>query len=352
MRTRVRFPKFLVHLDPWSLTWYTTEQTRLHIHLRVRSGISCVAEISDFPYTTNARPNGTPKMVSSLRSCVWTGATNRISSKRRTLSFMGMMNDGREIPSLGYGTWLVSDEGAESLVADAIAAGYRHVDTASMYGNETGVGKGIRASGIDRTQVFVTTKLWNSDQSDPEAALTSSLDRLGLDYVDLYLIHWPVPRQHLYVRAWETLIKLRERGLAASIGVSNFSPEHLDALQPSGVVPAVNQSEVHPSFANRQIAETNAERGIVTECYSPLGRAGDLAEPVLTRIAARLGATPAQVVLAWHLAKGFVAIPKSASPARIRENFQAQNLDLTVDDIAAIDSLDRGNRIGSDPTSM
>ena len=273
---------------------------------------------------------------------------------RRTLSDMGTvtMNDGREIPQLGYGTWLVSDEGAESLVAEAISAGYRHVDTASMYGNETGVGKGIRASGIDRAELFVTTKLWNTEQSDPEAALGNSLRKLGLDYVDLYLIHWPAPRQNLYAKAWEKLIKLRDKGMAASIGVSNFYPECLDALLLSGVVPAVNQIEVHPSFADRAIVEANAARGILTECYSPLGRAGDLAEPVLGKIAARLGASPAQVVIAWHLAKGFVAIPKSAAPARIRENLQAQAIRLTDEDIAAIDSLDRGNRISADPVQM
>jgi len=263
-----------------------------------------------------------------------------------------VMNDGHTIPSLGYGTWLVNDSQGESLVADAISMGYRGVDTASMYGNETGVGKGIRASGIDRTEIFITTKMWTTEQSDPETALKNSLSRLGLDYVDLYLIHWPSPKQNLYVQAWDRLIKLRDKELAMSIGVSNFAPEHLDALKPSGVRPAVNQIEVHPTFPNRSFVEANAQRGILTECYSPLGRAGDLAEPALIDIAERRGTTPAQVVLAWHLAKGYVAIPKSASPIRMRENLAAQTIHLTDGDIAAIDSLDCGNHIGSDPTLM
>ena len=259
------------------------------------------------------------------------------------------LNDRQVIPQLGYGTWRVADEQAASLVKTAIEVGYRHIDTAAIYGNEAGVGEGIRQSGVARQDLFITTKLWNTDQDDPVAAFHSSLDKLGLEYVDLYLIHWPVPAQKLYAAAWETLIDLRTQGLAKSIGVSNFYAEVLDDLVDSGVVPAVNQVEIHPTFANRSTVDTNTSRGIVTESWSPLGRSEDLDNPVIELIAAKFDATPAQVVIAWHLAKNFVVIPKTVTAARMRENFEALDLELTDSDIAAIDALDRGNRQGGDP---
>jgi 2,5-diketo-D-gluconate reductase A len=259
------------------------------------------------------------------------------------------LNDGRSIPQLGFGTWKITDEDSAPLVKKAIETGYRHIDTAAIYGNEAGVGLGLRQSGVDREELFVTTKLWNDDHGDPAAALRTSLDKLGLEYVDLYLIHWPVPEQNLYASAWKTLVTLREQGLAKSIGVSNFYAETLDDLQDSGVVPAVNQVEIHPTFANRATIEANTARGIVTESWSPLGRAVDLDIPILELIAARVGASVAQVILAWHLAKNFVVIPKTVSPARMRENLETLDLVLTDSDLAAIDALDRGNRTGSDP---
>jgi len=262
------------------------------------------------------------------------------------------MNDGRAIPTLGYGTWRVNDEDAQSLVAQAIGFGYRHIDTAAVYANEAGVGRGIADAGVDRAELFVTTKLWNADQADPRSALAASLTKLGLDYVDLYLIHWPVPAKNQYVGAWEQLVALREEGLAKSIGVSNFLPAHLAAVVATGTTPAVNQIEVHPSFANRDGVRANTGYGILTECYSPLGRARDLTEPVIGLISARLGASPAQVILAWHLAKNFVVIPKSITPARIRENWESLTLELSANDIAAIDALDADQRIGSDPAQF
>lgn len=261
------------------------------------------------------------------------------------------MNDSHTIPALGYGTWRISDKDSPPLVLEALAAGYRHIDTAALYDNEAGVGRGIRDSGLHRSEVFVTTKLWNTDHADPRSALSRSLDKLGLDHVDLYLIHWPVPAQNRFVHAWDKLIELREEGLATSIGVSNFLPEHVAALAPTGVVPAVNQIELHPSFANRASEADNTERGILTECYAPLGRTRDFAGTVAD-IAARRGATPAQVVIAWHLAHGRVLIPKSATPARIRENYAGGATTLTEADVAAIDKLDAGNRICGHPATF
>ncbi|MCL2783937.1 MAG: aldo/keto reductase [Propionibacteriaceae bacterium] len=262
------------------------------------------------------------------------------------------MNDGREIPALGYGTWRVTNEQSEACVIDALSVGYRHIDTARIYENEVGVGSGIAHSGIDREEIFLTTKLWTDGQEDPETALAQSLKRLKLDYVDLYLIHWPVPARNLYPRVWEKLIQLREKGMTLSIGVSNFHPEYLDALKSSGVVPAVNQVELHPGFANRAVADYNTEAGILTECYCPLGRGQYLSDSLLTDIASRLGATTAQVILAWHLAKGYVPLPKSGTPARIQENFEAQQLTLTEEDVAEIDGISQSPKICADPANF
>jgi len=262
------------------------------------------------------------------------------------------MNDGRAIPTLGYGTYRVTGDKASSLVAQAIEAGYRHVDTAAFYDNETEVGQGVAQAAVAREDVFVVTKLWPGDQNDPKAALELSLRKLGLEYVDLYLMHWPAPARGLYVSAWVSLIELRQAGLARSIGVSNFLPQHLAALEPTGVVPAVNQIELHPSYNNAAAVAANAARGIVTEAYQPLGHGADLAEPVIAGIAATLVATPAQVILAWELAKDYVVIPKTTDPKRMAQNLAAAELELSESDIAAIDALPQGPRLCSDPASF
>lgn len=264
-------------------------------------------------------------------------------------NLLSVMNDGYEIPSVGYGTWRVSDAESEALVIEALNLGYRHIDTAMIYENETGVGNGIANSGVDRDEIFVTTKLWTTDQADPEAALATSLRKLRLDHVDLYLIHWPAPALDLYPKAWETLIKLREKGMTTSIGVSNFTPEHLDAIKASGVVPAVNQIEVHPNFPNTRSTEANEAQDILTECYCPLGRGHYFSDPILAEISETHGASPAQVVLAWHLAKGYVPLPKSSTPSRIKENLDAQDIELSQEDVTAIDLITRGNKICADP---
>lgn len=259
------------------------------------------------------------------------------------------MNDGRTIPALGYGTYKVTGRPASALVAQAIELGYRHVDTAAFYGNESAVGRGIAQAAVARSDIFVTTKLWPGDQADPARALATSLKKLGLDYVDLYLMHWPAPARGLYVSAWAKLAELRSAGLAKSIGVSNFLPEHLAALEPTGVVPAVNQIEIHPSYRNDTSVAANTARGIVTEAYMPLGRAEDLSDPVIAGMADRLGVTPAQVILAWLLAKDYVVIPKTTHPERMRANLAAADLTLTTADLAAMDDRPQGRKLSSDP---
>jgi 2,5-diketo-D-gluconate reductase A len=250
----------------------------------------------------------------------------------------------------------VDDEIAAEVVRTAIDAGYRHVDTAMIYDNERGVADGIHASGVDADDVYVTTKLWNGDQGTDSvrAACEASLERLGFEAVDLYLIHWPSPTIDRYAESWAELVKLRDEGLAGSIGVSNFHEVHLRrAIDATGVVPAINQVELHPYLQQRELREVHAELGIATQGWSPLGRGGELLEdPVITEIAAQLGsATPAQVVLRWHLQHGFVTIPKSQTASRIAENFDVFGFELDDAQMAAIDGLDRGEdgRIGPNP---
>ncbi len=263
------------------------------------------------------------------------------------------MHDGRTIPQLGFGVFLVEESDAQRVVEEALAAGYRHIDTAMIYRNEAGVGRAIAASGIPREEIFVTTKAWNDDQGHEEAirACEASLDRLGLGHVDLYLIHWPSPWRTRYVETWRALVELREQGRATSIGVSNFEPAHLDAIiSDSGVVPVVNQVELHPYLQQRELRELHARHGIVTEAWSPIGQGGPLlADPVIATIAAELGATPAQVVLAWQLALGNVAIPKTSRPERMRENIAAAAISLGAGQLEAINALDRDGRIGPHP---
>jgi 2,5-diketo-D-gluconate reductase A len=266
------------------------------------------------------------------------------------------MNDGRTIPQLGFGVFLVPPDEAADAVAHALSTGYRSIDTAAMYRNERGVGEAIRASGIPREDLFITTKVWPSDygRSETAQALERSLERLGDEYIDLYLLHWPAPVTGRYVDAYEALVELRERGLTRSVGVSNFFAEHLDrVIEVTGVIPAVNQVELHPRFQQRQLRAYHEEHGILTEAWSPLGRGAILDDPVVTRIASDVDRTPAQVVLRWHIQIGNVVIPKSVTPARIEENFDVFDFELTADQVAEIDQLDDpGGRIGPDPSKF
>ncbi|WP_246821419.1 aldo/keto reductase [Brachybacterium sp. HMSC06H03] len=261
------------------------------------------------------------------------------------------------IPQLGYGVFKVDPDIAADVTAQALSAGYRHIDTAKIYGNEEGVGRAIAESGIPREELFVTTKLWDDAHAfdDAIAACEASLERLGLDYVDLYLIHWAVPSQGRYVEAWKALIALQERGLVRAIGVSNFPKEQLaEIIEATGAAPAIHQIELHPYFQQRELRGIHEEKGILTESWGPLGQGkSDLLEnPAVTAIAEAHGASPAQVVLAWHLAHGIVTIPKSVTPSRIVENLAAVELELTADEIAAIDALDREDgRGGTDPAT-
>jgi 2,5-diketo-D-gluconate reductase A len=261
------------------------------------------------------------------------------------------LNDGNVIPQLGYGVWQVPNAEAVKVVGIAISTGYRSIDTAAIYGNETGVGKAIAASSVQRTELFITTKLWNDRHTSVDRAFDESLDRLQLDYMDLYLIHWPKPRQNTYLEAWKALVRLKEEGRAKSVGVSNFTVSHLNRIiDATGVVPSVNQIELHPRFQQKELAAYHGEHGIVTESWSPLGQGTLLEDPTLKALAQKHGKTPAQVVLRWHLDRGYIVIPKSVTPSRIRENFDAFDFSLDSDDLARIASLDRKDgRIGPDP---
>ena len=266
-------------------------------------------------------------------------------------------NDGNEIPQLGYGVWQVENETAEKVVGLALDAGYRHIDTAKIYGNEEGTGTAIANSGVPREDVFLTTKVWNDEQGfeAAKAAAEASLKRLGTDYVDLLLIHWAKPSQGLYVDTWKALIELQKEGKTRSIGVSNFPEEQLrEIIAETGVTPAIHQIELHPYFAQENLREVHAELGIVTQAWSPLGNGSDLlSNPVLTEIAQKHDASVAQVVLAWHRAVGNVAIPKSVTAERIVENFESLKVELTGDEVNAIDALSREDgRIGADPATI
>ncbi len=266
------------------------------------------------------------------------------------------LNDGREMPQLGFGVWRVSETDAAAVVGTALADGYRLLDTAAAYGNEEGVGAALAASGQPRDAVFVTTKLWNGDQGYDLAmrACEASLRRLGLDAVDLYLIHWPCPAKGLYVDTWKALVRLREEGRARSIGVSNFTPDTLERIaDATGVVPAVNQIELHPRFQQRAMRALHQRLGIVTQSWSPLGRGHLDASPVLAGIAAAHGKSWAQVVIRWHLQSGLAVIPKSATPARIAANRDVFDFALSDAEMAAIGELqDPGGRGGSHPDDV
>ncbi|MDY0814878.1 aldo/keto reductase [Kitasatospora purpeofusca] len=273
------------------------------------------------------------------------------------------LNDGNLIPQLGFGVWQVPDAEATAAVRAAIEAGYRSIDTAAIYENETGTGKAVGealAGGIAREDLYITTKLWNSGTRDwsgeqgRDAVLRefdASLDRLGLEYLDLYLIHWPRPMHGSYTNVWKALERLRADGRVRSVGVSNFGTEQLTRLaEESSLVPVLNQVELHPYFPQEELRAFHAEHGIATEAWSPLGQGKDLlAEPALVRIAEKHGRTVAQVVLRWHLQSGIIAIPKSVTPSRIKENLDVAGFELDAEDLAAIAGVATGTRIGPDP---
>ncbi|SFR99632.1 2,5-diketo-D-gluconate reductase A [Agrococcus baldri] len=267
------------------------------------------------------------------------------------------LNDGRSIPQLGFGVFKVDPAETERIVTDALEAGYRHIDTAAIYGNEEGVGRAIAASGIAREELFVTTKLWNDRRgaADTRAAMGESLEKLGLSHVDLYLIHWPTPAAGSPVETWETLAALRDEGLATSIGVSNFDERFLPAILETGIVPAVDQIELHPQFQQRAATALAAEHRIAIEAWGPLGQGKvDYSGGPIGEIAERLGVSWAQVVIAWHLASGRIVFPKSNRRERMDENLAAASVQLTADDVAAIDALDQGaaGRVSADPAEV
>ncbi|MDQ6648227.1 MAG: aldo/keto reductase [Pseudomonadota bacterium] len=265
-------------------------------------------------------------------------------------------NDHAEAPQLGFGVFQIDNDKASAAVATALEVGYRSIDTAAFYKNEEGVGDGIRRSGIPRGDLFLTTKLWNGDQGFDAAlkAFDASMKKLGTDYLDLYLIHWPLPKKDRYVESWKAFIQLQNEGRIKSIGVSNFQPDHLQRLiKETGVVPVVNQIELHPDFTQRDVVAFNSQHHIVTEAWSPLGQGGELLkQKTLVDLGTRYGKSAAQVTLRWHIQRGHMVIPKSEHAERIRENFAIFDFDLGEDELQMIDALDAGNRLGPDPDEL
>ncbi|GAA1994612.1 aldo/keto reductase [Kitasatospora viridis] len=273
------------------------------------------------------------------------------------------LNNGSVIPQLGFGVWQVPDEGAAAAVRTAIETGYRSIDTAAIYDNERGTGLGIQQAGVPREELFLTTKLWNSGtrdwsgQAGRDAVLRefdASLEKLGTDYVDLYLIHWPRPMHGSFGNIWAAFEELAASGRAKAVGVSNFGPAELTRLlENTSLVPALNQVELHPYFPQTELRAFHAEHGIATEAWSPLGQGGALlAESALVKVAEKHDRSVAQVVLRWHLQSGIIAIPKSVTPARIQQNFDVLGFELDAEDLAALDSVATGERIGPDPTGF
>jgi 2,5-diketo-D-gluconate reductase A len=265
------------------------------------------------------------------------------------------LNDGNSIPCVGFGVYQISPADTEQAVSTALATGYRHIDTAAMYGNEREVGRAVVASGLPRDDVYVVTKLWNADQGYESTlrAFDKSMGRLGLDVLDLYLIHWPLPARGKFVETFRALAHLRDQGRIRSVGVSNFEPEHLEMLvDGTGIVPVVNQVELHPRFPQAELREVHARLGIATEAWAPLGRGSLLAHPAVTAVAQRCGKTPAQVLIRWHIQLGNIVIPKSVNPERIVSNFDVFDFELGAAEMAAISSLDDGVRMGPDPRTF
>ena len=265
------------------------------------------------------------------------------------------LSDGIAIPQLGFGVFQISPDEVQARVEEALEAGYRHIDTAAAYNNEQGVGRALAASGLSRDDVFITTKLRNGEQGRASAgdALRSSLERLGLDHVDLYLIHWPSPARDAYVGSWRALIDAKDAGLVTAIGVSNFLPHHLDRIiAETGVTPVVDQIELHPYFSQPELTRVLNDRGVAVEAYSPLGQGRDLADPVIAEIGATVDRSPAQVILRWHLQHGYIAIPKTSSRARMIANLDIVGFELSDEDMHRIDALDTGERIGGDPDTF
>ncbi|WP_022881925.1 aldo/keto reductase [Gryllotalpicola ginsengisoli] len=265
------------------------------------------------------------------------------------------LNDGNAIPQLGFGVFRVDPAEATRVVSDAFEVGYRHIDTAAIYRNEEGVGAAIASSGIRRDELFITTKLWNSDQTHASEALKTSLDKLGLDHVDLYLIHWPHPKGGHALEAWQSLIELQQQGLATSIGVSNFRIQDLEqVIAETGVTPAVNQVELHVEFQQRELKAFHAEHGIATEAWYPLGGGEVSTAPALLEVAKAHGVTPAQAILRWHLQTGNVVIPKSSRKERMAENFDVFGFELNDAELAALAAVDRGEagRRGGHPDEL
>ncbi len=269
-----------------------------------------------------------------------------------TLAPLIKLNDGYSIPQVGLGTRPLDDDQAATAVVQALEAGYRHIDTAVKYGNERGVGNGIRASGVDREELFITTKVDGQFQGDRAVeGLDGALKRLGLDYVDLFLIHWPLPQRDEYVSTWKTFERLQAEGKVRSIGVSNFKPAHLERLMAeTEVVPAVNQIQLNPAITRKGEREFHDKHGIVTQSYSPLGGdgAGLLGAPILSQLAEKHGKTPGQLVLRWHVQNGIVTVPKTANPERMRENLDIFDFALDAQDLAELAILDEGPNAGND----
>ena len=260
------------------------------------------------------------------------------------------LNNGVTIPRLGFGVFQVPQGQTQRVVEDALEAGYRHIDTAAAYGNEAAVGAAIAASGIARDEIFITTKLRNGEHGTAAAAFEASRQALGVDVIDLYLIHWPVPSRGLFVEAWLVLEKINAEGRARAIGVSNFLPDHLDILlAETTVVPAVDQIELHPTFQQTALSAKSRGLGIAVEAYSPLGQGADLNAAAVTQLAQLRGVTPAQIVIGWHLGVGNIVIPKSTHPQRMSENLAAAEITLSPDELGTISALDAGARIGTDP---
>ncbi|MGC2654695.1 MAG: aldo/keto reductase [Mycobacterium sp.] len=265
------------------------------------------------------------------------------------------LNDGNSIPALGFGVFQIQPEDVGRAVGAALQAGYRHIDTAAAYQNERETGRAVADSGIPRDQLYVVTKLWNADQGYDSTlkAFDASMNRLGLEYLDLYLIHWPLPARNLFVDTFKAFAHLRDQGRIRSIGVSNFEAEHLKAvIDATGIVPAVNQIELHPQLPQTELREVHAELGVATEAWGPLGQGSLLNHPTITAAAEDCDRTPAQVLIKWHLQLGNIVIPKSVNPERIVSNFDVFDFELSQDEMALISSLDDGTRLGADPRTF